>query len=136
MKVKIDNFWLAGDPADPRKSQVCNFRIDGERVIQVARYTRAEASRMFDRKNRLTTVTFDVARIHADLDDAEKYILEHGEELPGQGLVTFISTSSKGQETLRFMKASCVQSYSCSYIGKSTRHSYQIIGGMMLKVQP
>jgi hypothetical protein len=133
VKIRIDNFWLAGAPDDPWHSQVANFRINGVRVVQVAQYLRAEAVKVFNRKNRQTTVTFEISRKHKTVQDAEVFILEHGNNIPGQGLVTFQALSSTGLVTERYLEAAVISGDDCSYIGATTRHNYQIVGGVMQK---
>jgi len=132
MKVKINNTWLARG----ERESVADLQINGRRIIQIAQLLRADEIKMFDRKNHQTTVSFSVSRLHSSVQASECFILEHSTGLPGQGLVTFVATDDNGRDVERHLQAACIEIDESRYIGRSTHHTYTVIGGKMLKQKP
>lgn len=132
MKIKINNYPLA----DGALEGVSQFKINGQRVSQVAQFLRAAAVRVFNRGNLQTTVTFAITRAHESLMAAELFILEHDLNLPPQGLVTFTAGGAETQETERYLADAMITVSDREYIGVTTIHHYTVVGGELLKIKP
>jgi hypothetical protein len=115
---------------------VDEFRIANRPFAQVEPFLRALEQAVFDRGNDLTTVSFVVRREHDTVEDAELFILEHATELPGSGLVMFEAAGATGAASRRYLWASKVTAHDASYKGRTTIHSYVILGGRIRKEKP
>ena len=121
--------------ADDLTARVQNFRIDGGRIIQPTQLFRADDQAFYNRKNRTTQVSFDVQIEHDDIQAAEVYVLENAAGLIADGTVIFSATAESGNVVQRFL-IGIIETTSASYIGVTTRHSYRINGGSILKTRP
>lgn len=116
-----------------------NFRINGSRNIQEAQFFRAQARSFYDRGNRKTEVSFDVTRLFASQPLAEAFMLMHETQFPsmtqpvGMFLATFVAgiSGQPGAATRYLQLAACPQITSAMLGACTTRHSYQLIGGVM-----
>jgi hypothetical protein len=108
-----------------------NLHINGSRNVQDAQFFRASARQFFDRGNRRTDVSFDTTRTFTSQLDAEKFLLEHETQFPGQGLVTFLAGVQGRGTASRYLRNATVESVSSSIKGCTTSHSYRITGGVM-----
>ena len=146
VKVTIANFVLADhditttynslDGAQVKTTAVNNFRISQQRSDQVAEYFRGASVQVFDRGNKRTSVTFEVARLHPTLRASEVYVLEHATKIPNRGLVILESKTPNGPVTRRYLNNAECEVVDASYEGVSTFHSYQILGGEILTKAP
>lgn len=109
-----------------------NFRVQGAREIQEAKFFRAIARSFYDRGNRKTEISFDTTRLFGSQVDAEKFLLEHETQFPGQALVAFTAGLSGSSATVtRYLKNAVVESVNSGISGCTTKHSYRISGGVM-----
>lgn len=133
MKITINDFILAemSGPVGVR-----DFKIVNDRLIEPAQFLRAEAGKFYDRKNRTTTVTFSVTRLHATLQDAELFLLTHESAMPRAGLVTFTARSDADEELSRYLADALVSVAEATYTGVASRHFYKITGGLLLTAPP
>jgi hypothetical protein len=136
VKVKIGTTWLAGHPDDPYKSQVSGWRQNGTRLIQEARYLRAEDVQVFDRRNKQTRISFSVTRYHSTTDAAEAFAVQHFDDIPGRAHITIEIQREGGGTILRYLRNAVILSVDSTLHGRTTRHTYQITGGAILKQDP
>lgn len=105
------------------------LRITGRRVTQITRPLRAAKIRARNRGNAEKVVTFEVARLHKTPKDAEQYLLEHADSVPGDGRVVFEAVG----RVKRLMENAVIDTVDSRYHGATTWHTYQIIGGLIEK---
>lgn len=90
-------------------------------------FLRGPKAKQADRGNLHTTVAFSVTRYFDNIADAEQYILLHAATIPGGGTVKFTSTSG----TNFYMTDSVVSTTESKQTGRTTLHSYSIVGGVI-----
>lgn len=128
MEIKIGTYTLVNLQAP---AGVRDFRINGRRLVQPARFLRGDQTRYYARGNRATEVRFDVIRSHASTREAEVFALMHDTQLPEQGLASFSAEASNGALTRRYLIDAVVEITETEVTGLTTRHSYIIRGGSM-----
>lgn len=131
MKITLDNAILAGGGAEGP----ANFRLSTAWSVQFVELVRARFADQIARENIRHEINFNVTRLHASVQAAMKFILEHAESLPASGVLSFLTTGAgasrrwiKGATLLR---ADCVQQ-----IGMTTIWAYQLAGGQILTTDP
>lgn len=97
------------------------------RNIQTRQFLRGPAVKRKDRGNAQTTVTFRVTRYFDTVSAAEDYILFHATTIPGGGTVVF----QKLDGLKAYLTNACVQNTESKQIGRTTMHSYSLVGGLM-----
>jgi hypothetical protein len=129
--LEYDNqtkFELAGRDKDT----VSDFVIQGTRLGEVAEFLRAESALPLDRKNRRLAISFRVTREHADVNAAEKYILEHeGRIKHGAGKVYFVSGGGNLPGFILTITNVLLEACESTYLGVSTFHSYRMQGQVL-----
>lgn len=126
MKVSIGNFVLA----DGVTSFVSGYNEDVQTTIQEDKPIRADATKYRDRGNKSTSISFSVTRLHGSLRAAFAFLLSHGAEAPGQGLIAFEATDGGGR-TVRYLVNGVLAQVGSSFTGATTFHRYQIRGGVV-----
>ncbi len=109
-----------------------NIATDGQNEVQTARGTRWKSARQFDRLNSQITVTFDVYQLHDNVWEAEDFILTHAAEVPTSGLVEF----KKFDGSSVWLDAAVCKSVNSKQTGRTTWHSYVLVGGRISKTKP
>jgi hypothetical protein len=127
MKVKLQDFWLAGAPEDPWKSQASGLRMSSTRQAQVAERIRAAAADVFNRGNLIHAISFDVSRTHVTPQAAELFLLDHPEQIPASGVLTLLTIGPTGAQQTRTYQA-VLTGIQSSHNGISSRHSYTLTG--------
>ena len=136
MLVSIGAFQLC-DGTRSGGVGVSRLRFRVRRQLQVAEVFRADQVETFDRGNRETMVTFEIARTFATQEAADIYILQHEETLPSSGFVTFTAFQPNGQQVVRYLAGGKIQAHALiEQIGVTTRHQYSIVGGLIQQSQP
>ena len=132
MKIKLEGFWLceAGQLAPN------SLRVNGRRQVQVAQFLRAASSKIWPRKNSVTTISFSVTRQHADVRAAEDYMLNHEVAIPASGVALFVCYNEAGGESTYFFDSAALETTDSSYNGCSTFHTYTLIGGRITTEAP
>ncbi len=126
--------FLAGSTGFEEPS---NFRLNGQRVVEIAEFLRAEYVKIFYRNNRKTTVSFQTARLHANIQTAEAFVMDHDATVTVMGLLEIALVSDKGAQTFRYIDNAAVESVTLvSWTGLTTVHEYSIVGGQVLKTKP
>lgn len=131
--IPIDDDGKSGQPfhiAAGGKESPKNFRISATRDVQVLKFLRGLNAKSVNRGNRQVNVVFEVTRLFDNEEEAERFVLEHENTLPGGGEVHFISELNTN--VLKLRDAVLTQNES-SYMGATSFHSYQISGGIITK---
>lgn len=74
--------------------------INGRQVLQPVAAIRAAAVRFHDRLNHSTTVSFSVARLHADAAAAAAWALTHAATVARSGTLTFTGVAAMANAVL------------------------------------
>ncbi len=126
-------FKLADDLNDLPASQLS---FNGQRVIQIQQYLRAEYAQPFFRKNRLNTISFVTSRLSATLLDAHALIFDHEGDIPGVGVAEFQITDGVSS-VWRWMDDAVVQTVELvEQIGITTKWRYTLVGGKITQTNP
>ena len=136
MRITIDNYLLAGDGTDsPTPTNVpttiCDFQIEATSQTQIAQGIRRSNVLPIDRGNIRTEIRFHVYRRWPSINDAEVFVLSHGDQVPGSGLVTLTAGTLTGIRTVRYFRSSAIQVVSSKYKGVTTEHSYAMVCGQI-----
>ena len=118
--------------ADGESTSPANLSVTENRESQQATGLRWRRAKQFPRGNKSTTVTFDIERISDTLGAGEKLLMEHATLVPENGLVEFKFFDGSSM----FLEATEIKSVTSSNIGKTTKHSYSMIGGEMITRRP
>ena len=111
------------------------FRVDRE--IQVQKIFRAGEVMTYDRGNRKTTVTFEVAYTFPDLETADVFVLTQEDNIPATGIVTFTATKPNGQKVIRYLANGKITNHELTEdIGLTKKYSYTIVGGTIQQTKP
>jgi hypothetical protein len=125
MKISFGSFSLA-DGLEFRESPY-DFKIQGQRQVQIAESIRGTEIKTFDRGNLQTQVTFKVKKKHDSSESAQAYALSHAAVLAQQiGPLTIIGEPSGTFYTLSDSSITRVESSSTHNI---SFHSYHVVGG-------
>jgi len=124
MRVWADNFQLADNgQIEP------GLEFNGERNLQIDEGARWVEIQVRDRLNERNTITFTVNRLHASIAAAERFCIEHGKTVPRLAKVLKMVCDYDGPRVeLKLLNAG-IATVQSTYIGCTSRHSYQIIGG-------
>ena len=120
---------LAGEGA----KGVNGFTLGNQRIVQLQDFTRALSGDAVARGGRRSNLSFSVTRQHADLREAELFVLLHGEELPPEGLLTIQCQGYNGSRTTRYLLA-VLNTDEGSYHGCSSTFRYQLTGKGALSI--
>lgn len=113
-----------------------NLRVNGQRILQVANFARAEFVWVFDRGNRRTTLSWETTRQHADELEASVFALDHDAAVPAVGDV-MIEISDGASTVTRYMADAGVEQVAMiEQIGATTRWGYGVTGGGILRKLP
>jgi hypothetical protein len=105
-----------------------NLSITESRNVQRTNPVRARAVKFIGRKNRSLSISFTVSRVHADLLEAQKFVLDHCGTVPDSGTL-IIETEPDGNVAKRKMYDACVDNISIKHVGVSTETQYSLSGG-------
>ncbi len=130
MKVQYGEITL-GDVQAPEKPYGGAFVNDGSRSVQQEPLLRGEEQATFARLNFNSKHTFTTARLHASVDDAEAFHLDHPGEVPPSADLRFTTNSSKFIR--KITAAKCVRCTMRGIIGCTTYADYEFAGGKTVK---
>lgn len=126
MQVKLGNLELAGAFGE----SVSGLRLVTPRQLQISPVFRA-APKTFDRGPGAARMTFSVTRQHTSVVQAVRFILQHPGEVAAQidasGKVS-LSLVYADEQILMFFHGAKVEAVEQGFEGRTTRHSYQIVG--------
>lgn len=129
MKITLGNVVLAG--AKPEENPK-DFRLNGQRVIQIAQFLRGETSEPIARGNTTCHITFSVTRNHGSIDAAEKFVLEHDLDVPDNGVLTM----EAGAQAKRYAAKCVVTGLEIAYDGSNSFTNYALTTGRMQRNKP
>lgn len=113
-----------------------NLRINGQRLVQIATYPRAESAEPLARKNHQTTVTFTVTEEYGDLDQAGVAVIEAQGVTKERGSLLLIPKGQSGASANRWITKAVIQAVDAQQRGVAVDKSYTIIGGEMSTSEP
>lgn len=132
MQIWIGRYQLASEGS----GGVSNFVSRPRRNLEIREGVRRSTITPVNRQNLKRSYSFAVRREHDSAGDAEIFMLDHEDTLPATGVLRLVARNEQGQETERWIQAAAIEVSDSSYIGRTTSHSYTIVGGEMLKVNP
>lgn len=123
----------------PDKIPYTNFRVNGTRQIQEARFFRSASPRFYDRGNVVNEISFDTTQQWPDQASAEVFLLNLYAQFPplnpspaapgsGPFLVTIIGGSG-GATQKRLMRNAAIEAVNAQIMGQTTKQTYRIRGG-------
>lgn len=112
------------------------LRINGQRLVQMAEYPRAESAEPIARKNHRTTVTFTVTEEYSDLDVAGAAVIESQAVSKERGVLLIISQGQAGTSANRWITKAVIQGVDAQQRGTAVDKTYTIIGGAMSTSEP
>jgi hypothetical protein len=113
--------------ADDSRKLACvvDYKPGQQRMAQVSPLFRAAFQKVFNRHNRLNTVSFTVDRTHKSDAAALKFLHAHADQVPAQGTLTVRHAGATKTMLLAFVQdVACVE-----HKGRKTVWSYSVIGG-------
>jgi len=125
VRIAIGDFELA-DGTLAGGFALDQSRVSVERVFDIVVPLAELLPVLFDRNVRRTTVDFQIARIHASMEAADIYAIDHDAMVPDSGLVQFTATNGAIRWLLH---AALITHQLVDLIGATTIHSYHVIGG-------
>lgn len=129
MKIYLEATTLAaGD-----REAASGFVIQQQRAVQSVDYVRGTHGAQFARGNWRHVVRFAVHRVHASLQAAQEFILDHADELPSSGLLHIETNTGTGD---RWASDAVLAEVVPEIVGTSTRHTYTILCGEILDADP
>lgn len=87
--------------------------------------------------NVASQIGVEISRQFEDVNAANLFILEHEDDVPDSGLVQFISRTSEGAESVRYLRYGKLQSVSLvEQNGVHVVMGYSFVGGRFTKTKP
>jgi len=131
MKIRFADIDLTGDAMPERPK---NITINGQLLTQPGRFLRGTQRRMFNRNNKGTTITFEIAREHASQIAAEDYLLIHSAGLPESGLCRLTAEDPELDIARNFdLENATLSADTSRQVGVTTVHTYTIEGGKIIR---
>lgn len=125
MRIKFANIWISGGGLEGPSG----LSVNGDQVIDDAQFFRALATTHYARGNDSTSISFSVEREHASTKAAEVYVLMHRKNLPKEGDCVFYCGAPGDEQEVALIGA-VLSTTGGSYLGRSTRLTYTIQGGL------
>jgi hypothetical protein len=130
VKITFDTVELA--PGDRQAAD--GFRISHLRAVQPVEYVRGTYAGTKARGNQRNSITFRVTRVHADLETALEFTLDHPGALPDSGVLHIETNAGTGDRWIEV--AVLVQCDLVELSGVATVHAYTLTGGEILTADP
>lgn len=130
MKVYLGATTLAGG----NREAASGFSVEEIRQVQTIDYVRGTYGGAVSRGNIRHVVRFSVSRVHADLETAMEFVLDHPESIPETGLLHIETNTGTGDRWIA--DAVLAEIRLDQFIGVHTRHTYTLIGGQVLTTDP
>lgn len=141
MRVKIGSFDLMDGTAAGGISS-SGWRQTVKRGLSKAEPVAEDYIFTGDEGIRETTISFQVARLHASIDAAELYCLDHDAAIPSGTFaipitIKFTTFQPDGTPLYRYLLGGNVESHQLVLpLGITTVHSYTITGGQITATEP
>jgi hypothetical protein len=104
-----------------------DFKIFGQRAIQVLSTIRGEEAKAIDRGNLTTRLEFRVRKKHDTAEAAQNYAMRHASEL--RDLQTDLTIVGEPSNTTYYLKNAVIASVESVSSGNVSEHFYKIVGG-------
>ncbi|MDR0418074.1 MAG: hypothetical protein LBH08_01385 [Puniceicoccales bacterium] len=125
MKISFGNINLANG-IEYGETPI-DFKIFGQRAIQIMETVRSNEARAVDRGNLTTRIEFRVRKKHDTVEAAQNYAIRHASEL--RDLQTDLTIVGEPSNTTYYLKNAVVSSVESTGNGNVSEHFYKIIGG-------
>lgn len=137
MRIRIGEFWLAGDPAkDEREHSQCGGLVfPPARQIQVAEGCRWSNAIPYDRANDLESVEFDTTRLFTRFVDCLSFCQSYKGLHPFEGTVTFHESNGDGSYLEFDLFGAVIQRPVLAPVGVSLPIHYRIYGQMWSEIR-
>lgn len=115
---------------------LADLQANGERLLDIHDFPRADFIKVFDRKNRKKIITFNTQMGHEGIGHALYHVFFHDQTVPAFGLVEF-HVSTPDLEFKCWMRDAGIDAVDVpKHLGVRTWQRYRIIAGEVLKEQP
>jgi hypothetical protein len=104
-----------------------DFKIFGQRTIQVLSTIRGDEAKAVDRGNLTTRLEFRVRKKHDTTESAQNYAMRHASEL--RDLQTDLTIIGEPSNTTYYLKNAVISSVESVSSGNVSEHFYKIMGG-------
>jgi hypothetical protein len=104
-----------------------DFKIFGQRAIQMLSTIRGDEAKAVDRGNLTTRLEFRVRKKHDTAEAAQDYAIRHASEL--RDLETDLTIVGEPSNTTYYLKNAVVSSVESTGNGNVSEHFYKIVGG-------
>lgn len=130
--------WLAGEPDVPECefSSAGRVRITPSAPPQMQQRVRAANMRVIDRKNLLTTLSWETTRTFATAEDAFLFSLDYDTASARSGTLILLNTNPGGYLACRYLTGAVVEPPARTVIGVSVQLSYTASGGAISAADP
>jgi hypothetical protein len=144
--VKITFIWTPSGSVNVTRFTVCdtfnvtapavttaglvNYQVNGEQMVQEAKFFRAIARQFYARGNEKTVVTFEVSWGFPDIVTAEAWLNFYNTKYPRQCLVQFTS-SYAGKSANAYLQNAITHPAQSRLKGCTTYHTHRVEGGIM-----
>lgn len=124
-------YLLLGENGGESVEGPFNFSISGAIRPQVQQFLRAETVKLFSRKNRVITISYEADRVHASVNAAQNFLLSEAMQMPDEDdMICKITPHGTGASPF-FLTTPFVTQFPGRQIGLRTRHRYEITGGAL-----
>jgi hypothetical protein len=107
------------------------LRVSGPVASQPERFFRAAAGKVYNRANRITTVSFSVTRECASAQAAEKFCFTHPRDALRENTAIFQAEDAGGGRDAMTLADAALTNVVCAQIGVSVIVQYEIAGGQL-----
>jgi hypothetical protein len=107
-----------------------DFRIFGQRAVQVLSTIRGDEVKAVDRGNLNTRIEFRVRKKHDNTESAQNYTIRHASEL--RDLQSDLTIVGEPSNAAYYMRNAVISSVESSSNGNTSEHFYKIIGGAIV----
>lgn len=132
MRIFLDQFCLSnGGDESPQ-----GLNVNGRHQVQSAALLRSATAAVYQRGNRVNTLTFAVTRDHASAGAAAAFLFRHAATLPASGDLTFLCEDADGGTVRYSAAASAVASDQGAQANATTTHRYTVLCGPIRGGEP
>jgi hypothetical protein len=124
VNIKIGKYSLAGEAWNEK---VHGLDIKWTRDVAIQKHFRARYPKLRQGDNEITAISFKTARLHANYSNCIAFILDHGNNVPTEGIVLIEQETESGIVVRRFEQA-FMTGFGSRQIGVTSLHEYEIIG--------
>jgi hypothetical protein len=130
MKIAFGEISLAGGVSYGETP--IDFKIFGQRSMQLIETIRAAEAKAIDRGNLSTRIEFRVRKKHDTTEDAQIYALSHASEL--HDLETTLTITAEPSNRIYLLPHAVMERVESDSNGNVSEHFYRIVGGTVRTV--